>query len=86
LTMALKNITAGRAPWRVLIAGGSYAGLSAALNLLDLCGGRPPRFNPAFKFEDISAAFTGTLTRRIPVEITIVDERDGYCESERSGK
>jgi hypothetical protein len=78
--MALRTLTTGGAPWRVLIAGGSYAGLSAALNLLDLCEGRPPRFNPAFKFEDIPAVFTGKLTRRIPVEITIVDERDGYCE------
>lgn len=29
-----------RAPFKVLIMGGSYAGLSAALNLIGLCHGR----------------------------------------------
>ncbi|KAH8689376.1 hypothetical protein BGW36DRAFT_70485 [Talaromyces proteolyticus] len=57
-------------PARILVIGGSYAGLSVALNLLDLCNGLPSRF-------------TGNNSplipsQRVPVEITIVDERDGF--------
>lgn len=61
------------APWRVLIVGGSYAGLAAATNLLDLSEGRLPRFNPMLERD-------ARLSYKVPVEITIVDERDGYCE------
>ncbi|KAL2429475.1 Oxidoreductase OXR1 [Exophiala dermatitidis] len=62
---------AGRAnPFKVLILGGSYGGLAAALNLLDLCNGRPARFTAA-----TAEPFTHG---KIPVDITIVDERDGY--------
>ncbi|KAK8022072.1 hypothetical protein PG993_012839 [Apiospora rasikravindrae] len=46
-------------PFKVLIAGGCYAGLAAAINLLDKCD--------------------SALDARIPVSITIVDERSGYC-------
>lgn len=48
--------------YRVLIAGGCYGGLSAAVNLLEKCD---------------------TLDSPISVDITIVDERDGYCMSAR---
>ncbi|EED14657.1 pyridine nucleotide-disulphide oxidoreductase AMID-like, putative [Talaromyces stipitatus ATCC 10500] len=55
---------------RVLVAGGSYAGLAMTLNLLDLCHGFSPRFSgtnaPADK------------TQQAPVEVTIVDQRDGF--------
>ncbi|KAI2468965.1 FAD/NAD(P)-binding domain-containing protein [Annulohypoxylon bovei var. microspora] len=54
------NVSAGRTeanPYRVLIAGGCYGGLAAAINLLDRCD---------------------TIESPIPVEITIVDERDGF--------
>ncbi|KAI1503318.1 hypothetical protein F5X99DRAFT_417289 [Biscogniauxia marginata] len=44
-------------PYRVFIAGGCYAGLSAAINLLERCD---------------------TIESPIPVDITIVDERDGF--------
>ncbi|KAI0020859.1 FAD/NAD(P)-binding domain-containing protein [Xylariomycetidae sp. FL0641] len=44
-------------PYRILIAGGCYSGLSAAINLLEKCD---------------------TIESPIPVEITIVDERDGF--------
>ncbi|OJD31296.1 apoptosis inducing factor [Diplodia corticola] len=57
-----------RKPFKVLVVGGSYAGLSASLNLLDLCHGKPPRFLPD----------TPAPTEKIPVEITVVDERDGF--------
>lgn len=63
---------AATAPFRFLIVGGSYSGLSSALNLVDICNGRSPRMSqdpyphhPEFK--------------HIPVDITIVDERDGFC-------
>ena len=60
-------------PYRVLIIGGSYAGLAAAANLLDLSEGRPPRFNPTLERD-------ANLRYKVPVQITVVDERDGYCE------
>ncbi|KAI1636268.1 hypothetical protein F4809DRAFT_650660 [Biscogniauxia mediterranea] len=44
-------------PYKILIAGGCYAGLSAAINLLERCD---------------------TIDSPIPVDITIVDERDGF--------
>ncbi|KAJ5578799.1 uncharacterized protein N7459_007763 [Penicillium hispanicum] len=56
--------------FRVLVIGGSYGGLAAALNLSDLSRGRRARFdsNP-----------NSTLpSHRIPIQITVVDERDGY--------
>lgn len=46
--------------YRVLIAGGCYGGLSAAINLLEKCD---------------------TIDSPISVDVTIVDERDGYCMS-----
>lgn len=59
-------------PFKVFIVGISYAGVSTALNLLDLSIGKTPRLahtpyehHPDFK--------------NVPVEITIADERDGFC-------
>lgn len=59
-------------PFRVLIVGGSYGGLSAALTLLDLCGGRVARFDYTQDAKPPGST--------IPVHITIVDERDGFCK------
>ncbi|PWY89881.1 apoptosis inducing factor [Aspergillus heteromorphus CBS 117.55] len=56
--------------YRVLIVGGSYGGLCAALTLLDLSHGKVARFN-----------FTENAqppARQIPMQITVVDERDGF--------
>ena len=60
-------------PFKVLVAGGSYGGLSAALNLQDLCRGLAPRCGPN------PAEGEQVQTSRFPVDITVVDERDGYC-------
>ncbi|RGP64181.1 apoptosis-inducing factor 2 [Fusarium longipes] len=56
---------------RVLILGGCYGGLSAAVNLLDLSQGYSPRMNsePYTHHPDLPT---------FNIEITIVDERDGY--------
>ncbi|KIW64819.1 hypothetical protein PV04_09726 [Phialophora macrospora] len=57
-------------PFKVLVVGGSYAGLSTALNLLDLCNGRSAR-------TQMVSPTTGQPVK-VPVEITMVDERDGF--------
>ena len=57
---------------RVLVIGGSYSGLAATVNLIDLCNGKQPRFTSTPT--DVVSSKT-----KLPVEITIVDERDGYC-------
>lgn len=57
---------------KVLIAGGSYAGLSTTLNLFDLGQGHCPR----------SAQEKYTHHMNVPLvnfDITIVDKRDGFC-------
>lgn len=64
--------TVGSMPFRVLIVGGSYGGLSAALNLQDLCRGLAPRCGPKpVDGEQIDRP-------QFNVDITIVDERDGF--------
>lgn len=78
LTMASSTITNGarQQPFKVLVVGGSYAGLAASLNLLDLCHGKSARFLPD----------SAPPAQKIPVEITLVDERDGFrtsAETER---
>lgn len=59
-------------PFKVLVLGGCYAGLSAALNLVDLAEGRAAR-----QGSGVAPGHDG----KIPVEVTVVDERDGYCMS-----
>lgn len=63
-------------PFRVLVLGGSYAGLSAALNLRDLSLNRSPRCGK--KSKDPQEPSSGW--NQPAVEITIVDERDGFCK------
>jgi hypothetical protein len=63
----------GQKPVKVLVIGGCYGGLATALNLLDLCHGRPARFSGA-------QSPAQELRPTLPVDIKIVDERDGYCE------
>jgi hypothetical protein len=57
--------------FRVLVIGGSYGGLAAALALVDLSHGHIARFS--------SNPDTKAPTHRIPIQITVVDKRDGYC-------
>ncbi|KAM3439071.1 hypothetical protein MY4824_002875 [Beauveria thailandica] len=68
---SMSSVASTPAPVRIFIAGGSYAGLSAAMNLLDLSSGASPRqatepypHVPGFEKMDI--------------EITLADERDGW--------
>lgn len=65
--------TTSTAAAKVLVVGGSYAGLAATLNLLDLCDGLPPRF--AYEKDP-----QVDEQKKASVEVTIVDERDGFCE------
>ena len=69
--------TPPQTPFRVLIVGGAYGGLSAALNLQDLCSGRAPRCGEAP--EDGAPPVEPPL--QIAIDITIIDERDGFCAS-----
>lgn len=58
--------------YNILIIGGSYAGLSAAVNLLDLHRGLQPRQSKEPYIHQ----------RQLPkysIKITIIDERDGFC-------
>jgi len=67
--------------FHVLVIGGCYAGLAAALNLLDLCTGKLPRCGPP-----PTSGGTTLVPQPIPgLRVTIVDERDGYCLSSVNG-
>lgn len=66
-----EGLVPGSRVFRVLIIGGSYGGLAAALALADLTRGRTARFNYN---PDARAP-----QARVPIQITVVDERDGYC-------
>lgn len=65
------GVLAAARAFRVLVIGGSYGGLAAALTLVDLSRGRVPRFssNP-----DVIPP-----PHRVRIQITVADERDGYC-------
>lgn len=63
-------------PVRVLIAGGAYAGLTAAINLVDLGQGLQPRQaeEPYTHHPDLPT---------VDFEVTVIDERDGFGKSTR---
>jgi hypothetical protein len=50
-------------PFKILVAGGCYAGLTAVVTIVEKCDNAVPP---------------------IPVNITIVDERDGFCKLARA--
>ncbi|CAK3923165.1 related to pyridine nucleotide-disulphide oxidoreductase AMID-like [Lecanosticta acicola] len=58
---------------RVLVAGCSYAGIATVVNLLDLCLGKPARGAPHKVPHELAV-------KGVPVDIHIVDERDGYLK------
>lgn len=73
MTDALGNLTLSN-PHRVLVVGCAYGGISAVINLLDYAQGKARQSvypGPDFKGEKSSQG----------VEITVIDERDGYCAS-----
>ena len=58
-------------PTKVLVIGGSYAGLAATTTLLDLCRGKTSTGSIPPDGVNIKS--------RSPINITLVDERDGFC-------
>lgn len=60
-------------PHRVLVVGCAYGGISAVVNLIDLAQGKPR--DMVYPGPDMS----GKKSRN-GVEITVIDERDGYCK------
>ncbi|EOD50310.1 fad nad-binding domain-containing protein [Neofusicoccum parvum] len=65
-----------RIPHRVLVVGGAYAGVAAVLGLLNGLDGKPVR--PVYGQPD--SAQPSPRPKR-PVEITLIDERDGFFHS-----
>jgi hypothetical protein len=61
-------------PHRVLVVGCAYGGISAIVNLMDLEKGQARQ--PVYP----GAEFAGRKSRN-GIEITVIDERDGYCTS-----
>lgn len=65
---------ADAAKHRVLVVGGAYAGVSAVLGLLNGLDGKPVR--PVYGEAESDAP---RPRPKKPVEITLVDQRDGFC-------
>jgi len=63
----------GKQPWRILIVGAAYGGITALMHFIDLCNGkqRPDHRTDVPKFE-------GAIPER-GVDVTVLDERDGFC-------
>jgi hypothetical protein len=59
-------------PHRVLVVGCAYGGISAVVNLLDLAQGKGR--DAVYPVPDVK----GRKTEK-GVEVTVIDERDGYC-------
>lgn len=59
-----------QSPTKILVIGGSYAGVAATVTLLDLCHGRT-------SMKGVSPA---DKDAKVHYEITLVDERDGFCK------
>jgi hypothetical protein len=61
-------------PHRVLVVGCAYGGVSAVVNLLEYANGKGRQsIYPGPDFKDVKS--------RRGVEVTVIDERDGYCAS-----
>lgn len=79
-SIAIDDATMSRPPFKVLVVGGSYGGLSAALNLQDICSGRAARCGPDAKKAALDGTYAGHDGPQFAVDITVVDERDGFCK------
>jgi hypothetical protein len=79
-TMRMPNLTDApggmslSSPHRILVVGCAYGGIAATVNLLELANGKARQ--PIYPGPD----FKGAKSRR-GVEVTVIDERDGYCAS-----
>lgn len=73
MTDAFGNLTLSN-PHRVLVVGCAYGGISAVINLLEYAQGKARQ--PVYPGPD----FKGARSSR-GVEITVIDERDGYFHS-----
>jgi hypothetical protein len=73
ITDTLGNLSLSN-PHRVLVVGCAYGGISAVVNLLEFSQGKARQ--SVYPGPD----FQGARSRR-GVEITVIDERDGYCAS-----
>lgn len=62
-------------PHRVLVLGGAYAGVTAVLGLLNGLDGKPIR---PVQGDSNKSDLPNPRPKR-PVEITLVDQRDGFC-------
>lgn len=71
-TSAMGNLSLA-SPHRVLVVGCAYGGISAIVNLMDLDKGKARQ--PVYPGAD----FAGRKSKN-GIEITVIDERDGYCE------
>ncbi|KAF2753108.1 FAD/NAD(P)-binding domain-containing protein [Pseudovirgaria hyperparasitica] len=60
-------------PHRILVVGGSYAGVSGLVNLLHLIDGKPNRPSPTSTLPDLKG-----LKSRKGVQVTLLDRRDGF--------
>jgi len=60
------------APCRVVVAGGSYGGITSVLTLLDLIDGKPLRVGS-------ETQFSRDLRVQRKLEIVLLDKREGFC-------
>lgn len=74
LTDAIGGMSLSSTPHRILVVGCAYGGIAAIVNLLELSNGKARQ--PIYPGPD----FKGAKSRR-GVEVTVIDERDGYCAS-----
>ncbi|KAJ2898945.1 oxidoreductase OXR1 [Zalerion maritima] len=66
-------------PFRVFVAGGSYGGLAATVHLLDHCSGAKAKAAAVVAAAELqSPPPPQPAPERVPIEVTIVDERDGF--------
>jgi len=67
-----QEVTAKR-PWRILIVGAAYGGITALMHFIDLSNG-----NQRLDHRADVPNFEGAVPAR-GVDVTMLDERDGFC-------